>query len=114
AARAIALWTATHGETPLRVSARYPFCRSLGRQDINDVINRQFGMTAAAAQAVDQLMASDCRHPWSESFVLIPSLPLQMDGQQRLLYHIFDIAIPEPCTRKAAAHYLPQKRCQRL
>jgi hypothetical protein len=44
-------------------------------------------------------------------FVLIPSLSLQMDGQQRLLYDIFDIGIPESYTFKAAAHDLPQKRC---
>ena len=72
------------------------------------------GLTAPAAQAVDQLVASNCRNPWDDRLTLIPSLPLQMDGQQSLLYDIFNIAIPKSRTRKAAPHYLPQKRCQRL
>jgi hypothetical protein len=87
------------------------FCRRLGRQYIQEIINRQFAIPAAAAQAVNHLMASDCPHPRGYCSVLIPSLPLQMDGQQRLLYDIFHIGIPESGTRKAAAHYLPQKRC---
>jgi cytochrome c-type biogenesis protein len=71
-------------------------------------------MTAAAAQAVDHLMASDCRHPWGYRLFLIPSLPLQMDGQQRLLYDIFDIGAAKSQAGKAAAHQCPQERCQRL
>jgi hypothetical protein len=86
------------------------FCRRLSRQDVEEIINRQFDVPAAAAQAIDHFMASDCAHPWRDRLILVPSLPLQMDGQQNLLYDIFDIGIPESGTRKAAAHYLSQER----
>ena len=45
----IALSAAKGRKKPLRVSARQAFCLGLGRQDINEVIDRQFDMTAAAA-----------------------------------------------------------------
>jgi hypothetical protein len=109
----VALSASQDGEQPLGISAGQVFFRRLGRQYVKEIVNRQFDMAAATAQTIDQLMARDRRHPRCNCFALIPSLPLQVDGQQRLLYDVFDIAIHESRT-KAAAHYLPQKRCQSL
>src|ERR1700732_4256011 len=57
-------------------------------QDFGKIVERKVDPAAAPAQHVNHFMARDGPKPRTKRRILIPALPLEMNGKQRLLHNV--------------------------
>jgi len=67
------------------------------RQDFGKIIDRKRDAAAAPAQGVDHFMARDGAKPGPKGSLLIPALPLEMNGKQGFLHNILGVGISHSC-----------------
>ena len=67
---------------------------------------------AAPAQRIDHFMARDGPQPRANRRSLVPALPLEMNGKQRLLHNVLGVGIGHSSTGKAPARHPAKHRRQ--
>jgi hypothetical protein len=99
-ARDIALsgWQAF--EMAIDVSYEHGWFALAAGQDFGEAVERKVDPAAAPAQRIDHFMARDRPKPRAKRR-LVPALPLEMNGKQRLLHNVLGATLARP--RRATA-----------
>jgi hypothetical protein len=81
-------------------------------QDFGEAVERKVDPAAAPAQRIDHFMARDGPKPRANRRILVPALPLEMNGKQRLLHNVLGVGIGHSSTGKAPARHRAKHRRQ--
>src|SRR5580704_11566200 len=81
-------------------------------QDFGKIVERKVDPAAAPTQRIDHFMARDGPQPRANRRSLVPALPLEMNGKQRLLHNVLGVGIGHSGTAKAPARHRAKHRRQ--
>lgn len=62
-------------------------------EDGGKVVDGKVDMPAPPAQRIDHLMARDRPQPWAEERIFVPTLPLEVNSEQSLLYNVLGVGV---------------------
>jgi hypothetical protein len=82
----------------------------VGNEQVGELVDRNvLPPPARAPEMIDKFVVGYGPNPWQQRPVLDPRMPLQVHGQQRLLYDVLDIligkAIAQKCVSREAAQH---------
>jgi hypothetical protein len=99
-------------EMTIDVGDEHAWFAFLARQDFGKIADGKVDPAAAPAQRIDHFMARDGPKPRANRRILVPALPLEMNGKQRLLHNVLGVCIGHSSTGKAPARHRAKHRRQ--